>query len=324
LPPSKDESLAIALRHNATIQAAESDKAAAKYAFHSTSGAFLPTVAVEGRASRGLNSGGVFGERTDLSGMVVATWDIFRGGQDLWKRNEMAERYVEQTMRHARLQRDAYESIDKAWAARTITNDRIAALSRQIQADRRVIGAYGKEYDLGQRSLIDLLNAQNQLFNALVSIESARGVAIFADYQLLAAIGSLLEYLKMQHHVDAEPLVSKPFGLIPITLPPIRISLPDVGSEPLNVGASWRDTERALGSTSYAFAPAYTAAGDAFGNRWPSGRRGTVTSWFEHLLFPRRPESAPTDFEATAASRSAFAPEASGIPAWLASVNKVN
>ena len=90
----------------------------------------------------------------------MATWDIFRGGQDLWRRNEMGERYIETGMRLGRLQRDAFESVDKAWAARTVTSERIAALLRQVDADRKVIVAYGKEYELGQRSLIDLLNAQ--------------------------------------------------------------------------------------------------------------------------------------------------------------------
>ena len=119
------------------------------------------------------------------------SWDIFRGGQDVWRRSEMAERHTETTMRHARLQRDALELIDKAWAARTVTVTRVAALIRQLQADRKTIAAFEKEYELGQRSLIDLLNAQNQYFNASVSLTSSRGVIVFADYQLLAAMGTL-------------------------------------------------------------------------------------------------------------------------------------
>ena len=133
------------------------------------------------------------------------SWDIFRGGQDVWRRSEMAERHTEATMRHARLQRDALESIDKAWSARTITVTRIAALTRQLEADRKTIAAFQKEYELGQRSLIDLLNAQNQFFNASVSLTSARGVIVFADYQLLAAMGTLIEYLKAPPPVDAAP-----------------------------------------------------------------------------------------------------------------------
>ena len=140
-------------------------------------------------------------------------------------------------MRHARLQRGAFESIDKAWAARTITGDRIAALRREIAAGRRVIDAYQKEYELGQRSLIDLLNAQNQLFNASVSLESTLAVAVFSDYQLLAAMGNLLDYLKAPQPIDAEPLPTRPFGPIPnYKLPPILLQLPSPGSEPLNLG----------------------------------------------------------------------------------------
>lgn len=124
------------------------------------------------------------------------SWDIFRGGQDAWNRSEKAERFTEATARHARLQRDAYESIDKAWNARTVTQTRITALTGQLEADRKTIAAFQKEYELGQRSLIDLLNAQNQFFNAQVSLTSARAVVVFADYQLLAATGTLIEYLK--------------------------------------------------------------------------------------------------------------------------------
>ena len=197
LPRSKDDALAVALRRNPTLLAAESDKEAAKQAFRATDGAFVPSVSLEGRASHSVDADTFIGKRDDIAGKVVVSWDIFRGGQDSWHRAEMAERYTEETMRQARLQRDALESVDKAWAARTITLNRIAALSRQLVADKKTIAIYRKEYEIKQRSLIDLLNAENQYFNAAASLTSARGVIVFADYQLLAAMGSLLDYLKL-------------------------------------------------------------------------------------------------------------------------------
>ena len=122
-------------------------------------------------------------------------------------------------MAHARLQRDANESVDKAWAARVITADRIATLELQTEAAARSSTAYSKEYDLGQRSLIDLLNAENTSFNAQVSLISARSVAVFADYQLLAAMGKLLDYIRAPHPVDAEPLGPPgTYGLIPVKI----------------------------------------------------------------------------------------------------------
>jgi outer membrane protein, adhesin transport system len=310
LPKSKDEALAVTLRHNPTIQAAQSDADAAKYAFHATTGAFMPTLALEGRATAAKDTDTIFGRRDEVSGKLVATWDVFRGGQDLWRRSEMAERFTEQGMRHARLQRDAFESIDKAWAARTITIDRVAALTRQIEADRKVIIAYGKEYELGQRSLIDLLNAQNQLFNGLVQLESSRSLLVFADYQLLAAMGQVLSYLKTTRPVDSEPLEVKPVLLFPTKLPPIIVDLPQPGGpEPINIGNRVPPTQGSL------MAPPPRAI--TVGQRWPSYTGYTVA------LDSQTPArwsltSAPAAQPASGTSGSAlsYAAEMMQVPLW--------
>jgi adhesin transport system outer membrane protein len=314
LPASKDSSLAITLRHNPTIQAGEADRDAARHGFNATTGTFLPNVAFEGRATRGRNIGTVAGDQTEASAFVVATWDIFRGGQNAWRRAEFAERYEEQTMRHARLQREAFELIDKAWAARTITSDRMAALNRQIAADRRVIEAYTKEYELGQRSLIDLLNAYNQLFNARVSLESTRGTAVFADYQLLAAMGQLVAYLKAPTTVDSEPLQTQPFGIFPMKLPPILIKLPEPGSEPLNISvahAAARQGASGGGLRIYAAAPSPAAGPGAvaeatqdgsFQRRWPAEQS---FSWFQNFF---RGAPAPAAQEPAAQEAAAQVP----------------
>lgn len=234
LPATKDATLAVAVRYNPTIRAAQADADAAKYGYRATAGAFVPSVALEGRGNTGKDYNNLLGRRDELSGKLVFSWDVFRGGQDLWRRNEMGERYIETTQRHARLQRDALESIDKAWAARSYSGERIGALSRQVAADRKTIDAYTKEYELGQRSLIDLLNAQNQVFSASVSLVSIQSLSIFADFQMLAAMGHLLAYLNEAHSIDAEPL-TLPFGFVPLRLAPIRILDPDARSEPLPV-----------------------------------------------------------------------------------------
>jgi len=266
LPPTKDEALARTFEFNPTIRAAEQDARAAKYALDGTAGLFVPNVYLEGRATKGVDYDTYVGNRDDVSGKVVVSWDIFRGGQDSWKRKEMSERYIEGTMAHARLQRDAVESIDKAWAARTLTADRISALNREIASDRKVIVSYKKEYELGQRSLVDLLNAQNQLFNGLVSLISTQGVAVFADYQLLAAMGGLLEYIKAPPPADASPLPIQPFGLFPTKIWPIIIKDPITGPEPLK--ADIAQPIVALGYSAPIGTPATSNDSPAFSDRW--------------------------------------------------------
>lgn len=280
MPPSRDDALAVALKFNPTIMAAAEDAKAAKYDFKSTAGSFVPNVALEGRVQKGYNADLLFGHFTDESAKVVFSWDVFRGGQDLWHRRETAERFIEQTQRHARLQREALSALDRAWGARTITSEKIGALTRDVAAGRRVISVYTKEYELGQRSLIDLLNANNQLFAALVSLESTRSVAVFADYQLLAAMGQLLVYLKTAVPVDAEPLLEKPFAIFPVKLPPVVLRLPRPnGPEPLSLENLERSTAQ----------PTWPPPVVTFDGRWegyPDYRTGPPLSLFDQMAVP--------------------------------------
>jgi adhesin transport system outer membrane protein len=329
MPGSKDEALAVAVRFNATIAAAQADADAAKHAFRVTDGAFVPTVALEGRATHYDNTYPFVGlTHEDYSGRVVMSWDIFRGGQDTWKRTEAAERFTQATMAHARLQRDALESIDKAWAARTITVTRIADLTRQLQADKKTIAAFDKEYELGQRSLIDLLNAQNQYFNAAVSLTSARGVVVFADYQLLAAMGTLLEYLKAPPPVDAAPLDSIPVGLIGYKVPTLRITLPQSGSEPLRVvdggAAPAARVVSALAAAEPQAGSALAAAEpqDGFKDRWASWTNSAASMIGASQWFTQQ-NKAPTADQPTVLYGDAgqqplsYASTDQGKPLWL-------
>jgi len=318
LPATRDEALAVAIRFNPTIRAAQADVDAAKYAFKVTDGAFVPNLSLEGRATHSDNTYPYLGvTHDDYSGKVVMSWDIFRGGQDAWRRNEMAERHTEATMRHARLQRDALESIDKAWAGRTVTATRVAALTRQLQADRKAIAAYEKEYELGQRSLIDLLNAQNQYFNAAVSLTSSRGVIVFADYQMLAAMGTLLEYLKAPPPVDAAPIDLMPIGLPAYTLPTPRLTLPQTGSEPLRVSTA----AVAPSAAPLAYA-AVSEPREAFTDRWPRGSAAArmlgAPEWFAQKN-GLSPNLVTTHVDPTVQPSMSYASANEGKPHWLLS-----
>ncbi len=273
LPGTKNESLDVAFKYNPTIRAAGADVIAAKRAFDSTAGAFVPNVSLEGRALRGKDSIIYPGVHDEVSGKVIVSWDIFRGGQDSWRRVEAGERMIEEQQKHARLQREALESLDKAWAARTITSERAAALLRDVDAARRTFIAYNKEYELGQRTLIDLLNSQNQYFNANVSLVSARGVTVFADYQLLAAMGQLLAYLKTGKPPEVDLLETRPLGLIPLRVAPILLTAPEPGSEPLNTVVPFLQW-------SSPFTPALEPRVVSFGDRWTSGDPSDANALF--------------------------------------------
>jgi hypothetical protein len=114
-------------------------------------------------------------------------------------------------------------------------------------------------------------------------------------------MGQLVAYLKAPTSVDAEPLQTQPFGIFPMKLPPILLSLPEPGSEPLNIsaaGAPVRDGVRGGGLRIFAAAPATVPGAGvtaeaaqtqdgSFQRRWPAEQS---FSWFQNFF---RPAAAP-------------------------------
>ncbi|OYU48735.1 MAG: hypothetical protein CFE31_09850 [Rhizobiales bacterium PAR1] len=197
LPASRQAALDAAIHNNATLRAADSDTRAAEAQREAAKGSNLPTVALEGRAAAGKNSQNIAGRYDEYSAKLSANWTLYSGGTDTARQNELAERLGEQQMRLSLLRRQAIESIDKAWTTRAALSDRIRALSGQVQAAEQVVSAYRSEYELDKRSLLDLLNAEQIRYNAAVGLINAKGLAIFADYQLLAASGTLLSAMRV-------------------------------------------------------------------------------------------------------------------------------
>lgn len=198
LPASRAVALDLALGRNPTLQAANSDLDAVRAQRQAANGTNLPTVALEGRAEYGKNTRDNVGRYNELSAKLSASWLLYSGGSDTARQYELAERVTEQSLRFDVLRRQANESIDRAWSTRAAFNDRIRALTNQVAAAERVINAYRSEFDLGQRTLLDLLNAEQSRYNAKVGLINAKGLALFSDYQILAATGTLLSALRVE------------------------------------------------------------------------------------------------------------------------------
>lgn len=197
IPGSRTEALNLTLHSNPTIRAAGADVSAAQAQRDVARGADLPTVAVEARAAYGKDTQNYAGRYNDYSVKLSASWMLYSGGTITARQSETIERLGEQQMRLSLLQRQAVESIDRAWTTRIALASRVKALSTQVGAAEKVVSAYNSEYEMGQRTLLDLLNSEQNRYNAAVGLINARGQVVFADYQLVAATGTLLSFLKI-------------------------------------------------------------------------------------------------------------------------------
>ncbi len=215
LPKTREAALQMTLAENPTIKAAKSDVTANRRQYDSAAGSYMPKIAVEGRYSNGVDTSSIVGRYEQGSIRLTADMALYSGGTDAARRQSYAERITESEMRLSGLQRSAFQQIDRAWAARAATGARIASLSSQVASANGVVGAYQKDYEGGNRSLLDLLNAHNSVLNARLSLASAKTVAVYSDYQLAAATGRLLQILAIGGPAEAKPVPTAERSVIP-------------------------------------------------------------------------------------------------------------
>ena len=94
-----------------------------------------------------------------------------------------------------RARRRASEEARVSFNALETARDRSVALRAEAEAQRRTRDAYAGQFELGLRALLDVLDAENQLFTARVALTTAEYTERFAVYRNLAVVGTLLDTL---------------------------------------------------------------------------------------------------------------------------------
>jgi len=203
LPRNLDQATNLARGRNSALQVADADVDSAHYEYQKSHSAFMPTVGVQARAQHGDEISGTPGRNDEKSVMLRMSWNLFNGGIDRARRAELMERLGEAESGRDIKRRDIDEAVEQAWAAYIKTGARIRALNGRADASEKLVGSYFEEYELARRSLLDLLDAQNSLFNAEIELSNVVNIRKVAAYRLLAATGQILDALHIERPDDS-------------------------------------------------------------------------------------------------------------------------
>lgn len=213
LPRSLQDAIAAAKTHNPRIYAARADIDAADAAVRNARSNYAPTVDLEGRASVGNDVGTSQGNTNDLQVRLVARWNLYRGGIDQAREQEQIRRASEQRFASDQVHREIEESVRSAWNERSSRGELSQILGSQSSQNAKLVSSYGEQFKIGQRSLLDVLDAQNTRFNTSIVAETARFAALFAEYKILAASGSLLKSMSVKPVGQSEAYARNEFSV---------------------------------------------------------------------------------------------------------------
>ena len=195
--PTLGEAVAEARQNNPKVKEAAADVDAAHGMVEKANGDLYPTISLDARGRVGEDIDGFNGKTNDMQARVVLRWNIFDGGINRAKYQEMVRRSSEARFRLHELSRYAEEDVRRAWNSMSTQRKVAQELDTQSRVSDDLLLSYREQFNVGRRSLLDVLDAQNTRYNVQVRLETARFAEQFAEYQVLAATNKLLPSMNL-------------------------------------------------------------------------------------------------------------------------------
>jgi outer membrane protein, adhesin transport system len=196
LPASAGEAATLAVQASASISASIENLRAARSAAQGRDGAaWQPRVEARLRSGAGRNFDGVPDQKRDTSAEVVLNWNLYNGGSDQARIRQAADLVNQAADHRDKACRDARQVAAIAFNDTQKLAEQLLALDRNVLAIEKARDAYRQQFDIGQRSLLDLLNAENEVYTAKRAYANAEFDLLVAQARTLAATQRLTTQL---------------------------------------------------------------------------------------------------------------------------------
>ncbi len=203
-PASVDDALTVALENNPIVQSAMADIDATHAQKRAAESLLKPRVNLELGTSFNNDLDGVDYKNNDAYAMVRLRYNLFNGGADTAKISEAAIQTQEATEVLNRTKRQVEESLRLSWNAMLTAQDRLPKLKSTAEAAERTRDGYSQQFNLGQRTLLDLLDSENELYISRSNYLNAQYIDLFSRYRLMADMGRLLDTLGVEARAESK------------------------------------------------------------------------------------------------------------------------
>jgi adhesin transport system outer membrane protein len=195
-----------ALAQSPTLDVRESDIEVARDELEGTKSTLYPTLDLQVGGRQGHNVGGIEGRDRSASALVVANWNLYRGGGDVARIREFKHRHQQSKEERALAARQLEDDVRQTWASMVSAGERAKEFSGQAAANAEVVRAYKDQFNLDRRTLLDVLDSQNELFVSRSNTINAEFLEIFSVFRILALKGQLLNTLGVALPREAAPI----------------------------------------------------------------------------------------------------------------------
>lgn len=197
IPPSIEEALKLAFQGNPAFNAAIENVRAAQAEIGTARANFHPRVDLRASKDIAFNDNGVSGRRDDEIIELVMNYNLFRGGSDRARVNQFSKRLELARDLRDKSCRDIRQTLAIAYNDVGRLSKQLAFLDQHQLSIEKAREAYRRQFDIGQRTLLDLLDTENEYFQARRAYTNANHDYAIAHARTLASMGSLVSALQV-------------------------------------------------------------------------------------------------------------------------------
>ena len=202
IPAGSDETTNQAVVKSPTVEAAVENLRAVKAQATGQNSTYQPKVEARVRSGVGKNFDGIESQKRDTSAEILMTWNLYNGGSDQSRARQLANLVNQAADQRDKACRDVRQTASIAHNDIQKLKDQLTALDRNVLAIEKARDAYRQQFDIGQRSLLDLLNSENELYTAKRTYVNAEADLQLAYARTHAAKSSLTENLGLTPSQD--------------------------------------------------------------------------------------------------------------------------
>ena len=191
LPRSIDAAVQIGLGEHPSIKSALHALDVAELQVKITEGELYPTLGITGSAAERFDAQGPGDRRFTAAAVARLTVPIYEGGE-VYARVRQAKETAGQRRLEADVARDQVRAtVISSWGALEASRAQIEAAQAQVQASEVALSGVREEARVGQRTTLDVLNAQQELLTARVNLITAQRDRVVNSYAVVQAMGRL-------------------------------------------------------------------------------------------------------------------------------------
>ena len=164
------------------------------------------------REDRGRDLNGLNGLTDNTVAEVVATWNLFNGFSDVNRRRQFSEQLNVARDLRDKTCRDLRQTLAIAYNDTRKLSEQIGYLDQHQLSIEKARDAYRKQFDIGQRTLLDVLDTENELFQARRAYANAEVDLQLAYARAQAGVGRLLQMLGVSRLDDEASKQLKSWG----------------------------------------------------------------------------------------------------------------